>query len=178
MRSLRAPADGGLRTPSVLTLLLFVMSSACAHRSNAERYPQTPIGDSLLGVIAVQGNSFDEQLVLRANGRTTRLRPRPADLATLKRLSGVEALVRGTADSTGFLVVSFTVRSVDGQPVVDGLLQRDVDRFVLETVTGARITVGVPPAAFQSLVGARVWVGGPLDRGPNVYGIIVPPPRE
>jgi len=40
---------------------------------------------------------------------------------------------------------------------------------------GGRIPLGNPPAALRNMIGARVWIGGPLDSGPNVYGLITPP---
>jgi hypothetical protein len=155
-----------------------ISATGCARRSRSAHESALVTRDSLVGVVVVTGTSFEEQLALRSVDRSIRLRPTAEDVASLKRLSGLEVLVRGVANEKEFLVSSFVVLRADGQPVVDGLLRRDGDRFVLETATGARISVGAPPAAFQSLVGARIWIGGSLDRGPNVYGIIMPPPRE
>jgi len=132
--------------------------------------------DSVVGVIAVTGTSFEQQVMLRADDRWVRLRVGSADSAALTRLGGVEAVVRGVADATGFGVRSFTVLRVDGAHVFDGVLRRDAGRLVLETTTGARLELGNPPPAFPALVGARLWIGGALATGPNVYGVIVPPP--
>ena len=84
-------------------------------------------------------------------------------------------MVRGRSEASTFLVASFTVQRVEGTPVVDGVITRDGEHLVLLTAT-RRIRLGNPPAAFQGMIGARVWVGGPLDTGPNTYGVIRPAP--
>ena len=118
---------------------------------------------------------LEQVIILRNAVGVTRLLTNAVDSTALSRLSGVEVLARGRADGATLSVIGFTVRRVDGESVVDGLIRRDGERLVLETATG-RILLGNPPAVFRSMVGARVWIGGQLDTGPNVYGIIVPPP--
>ena len=130
--------------------------------------------DSLTGIVAVTGTSFEKRLVLRSGQRSTTLSASASDSASLTRVSGTEVRVRGQANSDAFLVSSFTVVSVDTRPVVDGVLRNDGAKVLLETAHG-RMSLGNPPAALRALAGARVWVGGPLDVGPNVYGIITPP---
>ena len=60
-------------------------------------------------------------------------------------------------------------------PVIDGIVLRDGTRLALQGSHG-RVNLGNPPTALRAMVGARVWVGGPLDTGPNTYGVIVPSP--
>jgi len=36
------------------------------------------------------------------------------------------------------------------------------------------LPLGNPPAGLRALIGARVWIGGSLNTGPNTYGVIVP----
>jgi hypothetical protein len=91
---------------------------------------------------------------------------------SLSQLGGAELVVRGVATAETFTVHSFTVRAIDGAPVVDGLLGREDGHLVLFTMSGS-LTFGNPPAALDSLVPSRVWVGGPLATGPNVYGVIM-----
>ena len=101
--------------------------------------------------------------------------PLPADSAALTRLGGVEVLAIGQRNENQFRVERFTALSVGGAPVVDGVLRNENGTLLLETTQG-RVVLGNPPAALRRLVAARVWIGGPLDRGPNTYGVIAPPP--
>jgi hypothetical protein len=94
----------------------------------------------------------------------------------LSRLGGAEVSIYGIAHTDRFDVSQFVVRSVDGARVADGVLIRDGTRYSLRTRTGD-LPLGNPPSAFEGLVGARLWVGGPIDTGPNVYGVIQPAAR-
>ena len=129
--------------------------------------------DSLAGIVSITGTSFEQQLVLRSGNTTTRLSAAAADSAGLSRLGGVEILVVGRRANNTFRVERFIARSVAGSSVVDGVLRKEGGRLLLETANG-RISLGNPPTALQSLIGARIWVGGSLDSGPNTYGVIVP----
>ncbi|MDB4875791.1 MAG: hypothetical protein JWM41_2237 [Gemmatimonadetes bacterium] len=155
-------------------LLALVLSVACHHRGKPTATAVGP--DSAQGVVSIVGTGFDQQLVLQgaAATRPTRLRiTTEADSAALTRLGGVEVLVRGTRADDGFRVSTFTAVRVGASPVVDGVLRLDGDHVVLETSTG-RTTLGNPPDALRRMIGARVWISGPLATGPNSYGIIVP----
>jgi len=112
-------------------------------------------------------------VVLRPADGASSLTLAGADTAALRRAAGLDVVVRGAASDRHFLVSSFTVRAANGRPAVDGVLARDGDRLVLETPSGP-VTLGNPPAALREMIGARVWVTGPLDRGPNTYGILEP----
>lgn len=127
--------------------------------------------DSLVGIVSVTGTSFEQRIVLRSGDAVRPLTLWPDDSAALVRVGGAEVLVRGVATPSSFTVHSFTVRAVDGAPVVDGILDRKDGRLVLYTRSGP-LALGNPPAAFDSLVHSRVWIGGSLETGPNVYGVI------
>jgi hypothetical protein len=129
--------------------------------------------DSLVGVVSVTGTSFEQHVVLRVAGRAQALATTSADSASLSRVAATEVVVRGRAEGNLFRVVNFTVRRVNGAPVADGTLLREGGLFVLQTA-GGRSEIRNAPAAFGSMIGARIWVGGPLDTGPNVYGVITP----
>jgi hypothetical protein len=81
--------------------------------------------------------------------------------------------VRGVDEGNALRVRSFVAQSVSGKPVVDGILRMDGDRVLIETADG-RFLLGNPPPTFRQMVGARVWIGGPLATGPNSYGVIIP----
>ena len=112
--------------------------------------------------------------MLRTDHGELALSASASDSAALSRVGGTSVLVRGRARENTFYVVSFTVTSVDGAPVADGVLARDGGYLALQMRNG-QIALGNPPAALDPLVGARVWISGPLDTGPNGYGVIVPP---
>lgn len=130
---------------------------------------------SLQGVVSITGTSFEQQIQLRTANGSTRLVASPADSAALSRLGGVEVEVRGPVDDNRMHVASFTAVRAAGEPVVDGVLAMDGNALVLQTSAGRR-TLGNPPAALRQMIGARVWISGPLDAGPNSYGVIVPRP--
>ncbi len=130
--------------------------------------------DSLTGTVSVTGTSFEQQLVLRSGDSAVRLSVTAPDSAALSRMGGVEVMVVGKRTGNLLQVERFAAVRVAGAPVVDGVLRNDGGRLSLETHQGS-VQLGNPPDALRGMIGARVWVGGPLDRGPNVYGVIVPP---
>jgi hypothetical protein len=150
---------------------LLAMALACHHPA-----PQPSVAieaDSLTGIISITGTAFEQQLVLRS-GNTARLLSAAApDSAALSRLGGVEVLIVGRKSGNHFRVDRFTALSVAGSPVVDGVVRNLGDRVVLETNRGP-LPLGNPPGGLRALSGARVWIGGPLNTGPNTYGVIVP----
>lgn len=150
---------------------LTAVSNGCRPMRNsvAESAP-----DSLAGTVSVTGTSFEKRIVLRSGDSSVRLSATTSDSAALTRLGGVEVMVTGKRTADVLQVERFAALRVAGSPVVDGVLRNDGGRLMLET-SGGNIPLGNPPDALRSMIGARVWIGGPLDVGPNVYGVIVPP---
>jgi hypothetical protein len=132
--------------------------------------------DSLVGIVSIVGTSFERHIVLRSGNLSTTIATSTADSAGLSRVGGIEVVVRGRSETSVFHATSFVVQRVEGVPVVDGVIREDGDWLVLETEKGRRVFLGNPPAPLRGMVGARVWIGGPLDTGPNSYGVIVPAP--
>ena len=126
--------------------------------------------------MSITGTAFEQQIALRSDNHVTPLAALTADSLALSRLGGVEVLVIGTRIGDRFHVDRFAALSVAGAPVVDGILRADRGRLLLETAQG-RMTLGNPPSALRNLIKARVWIGGPLDSGPNTFGVIVPPKK-
>lgn len=164
----------GRSESTIIGLVITLACASCRHAPETHAVPATVARDSLTGIVAVTGTSFEKRLVLRSGQRSTTLSANTTDSASLTRVAGAEVRVRGQADSSAFLVSSFTVVSVDNRPVVDGVLRTDGAKISLETALG-RMSLGNPPTALRGMPGARVWIGGPLDVGPNVYGIVTPP---
>jgi hypothetical protein len=162
-----------------LTAWLFVaMAGAAATDCHppAQTSASAAAPDSIKGIVSVTGTGFEQRVVLRSQGdNVTLLSAATADSAALSRLGGVEVLAIGQRSGNELRVERFTAISVAGAPVVDGVLRDDNGKLMLETTQG-RVQLGNPPAALRNLVAARVWIGGPLDRGPNTYGVIAPPP--
>ncbi len=151
----------------------FALAAAC-HQTPDHQAAATTTERIVHGTVSVTGTSFEQQIMLDTGHGSIRLRPSgAADSAALTRLGGIEVSVRGTDDAGGLRVRSFTAQRVGGKPVVDGYVRADGARLYLETTNG-NLTLGNPPAALRQMIGARIWIGGPLDRGPNEYGVIVP----
>lgn len=131
------------------------------------------VTDSVTGIVSITGTGFEQQIVLHAGSTVVPLSASAADSAALSRLGGVQINVVGTRAGSALRVDHFTATRVAGAAVVDGVLRTAGDRLVIETATG-QMPLGNPPAPLRRMIGARVWIGGPLDTGPNTYGVIVP----
>jgi hypothetical protein len=153
----------------VLATLLAASSMAC-HRQQTPA--QTP-PSMLRGIISVTGTSFDQRILIQVENRSTRLWANPADSAALVRLGGVEVETLGWLEERGMRVGSFTAWSVSGARVVDGVVRVNGTSVSLETAKGL-VALGNPPNELRMMPGARVWVSGSIEKGPNSYGVIVP----
>lgn len=149
------------------------------------RDPANAAADTLRGTIAIVGSEPATFVVLRPVGGGTEVALQGEDAIDLHRLAGVEVVVVGrgeeTADRSGvptrpgaarFVVERFAVRAVDGVPAVDGILVERDDGIFLKLPDDELRRITRPPAEFHAMIGARVWVAGPLDDGVAAYGII------
>jgi hypothetical protein len=151
--------------------LMLTVAVGCQHPPRVSSAAIEP--DSLTGIVSVTGTAFEQRVILSAGNSATPLSAAASDSAALSRLGGVEVLVVGRRTPSVFQVERFTAVSVAGSPVVDGFVRYDSGRLALETSRG-RVPLGNPPTALRVMIGARIWIGGPLDTGPNSYGVIVP----
>ena len=149
------------------------MAIATGCHQPARTSPAAITADSLKGIVSITGTSFEQRLVLRNGNSVTTLTAVTPESAALVRMGGIEVLVVGRRTPIAFEVDHFTALNVAGSPVADGVLRNDSGRLVLETTRG-RVVLGNPPSALRGMIGARVWIGGPLDKGPNSYGVIAP----
>ena len=129
--------------------------------------------DTARGVVRVVGSlPVNVSVVLAPEGSSERIRLTGQGATVLRGLGGVEVVVRGARGPSGEIDVrSFTVRSVNGEPAVDGVIVADGSALAIATESGRR-RIGNPPDALRGLVGARVWITGPLDTGAITYGVI------
>lgn len=127
----------------------------------------------LRGTITVVGNAPVTQVQLRPASGGNRTLTGP-ELPSLRRIAGLEVALTGSTAPGGELRVrDFAVLSADGQPALDGVLEHEGNTVYLRTASG-RVPLGNPPADFHNLGGARVWLTGSPERGPNAFGIITP----
>jgi hypothetical protein len=157
----------------LLGILTPLMTAALGCHHPAPKPSVAIEADSLRGIVSITGTSFEQQLFLRSGTTATLLSAATPDSAALSRLGGVEVLVVGRRDGNRFRVEHLTALTVAGSPVVDGIVKNYGDRLVVETARGP-LPLGNPPSGLRALNGARVWIGGPLNTGPNTYGVIVP----
>ena len=130
--------------------------------------------DTVRGIIAVVGTSFEQHLIVRASDRVIQLVASSSDSASLSRLAGVETVIVGEkVDPDSIRVLNFLAVSVDGAPVMDGMLGNDAGGTFIMTSSGKHV-IANPPSSLHDLTGARIWIGGPLATGPYTYGIIIP----
>lgn len=132
--------------------------------------------DTLRGIVAVVGSAPMTEVVLRTATRGT-VRLVGAAGAALRRLSGVELMVRGRAADgprAAFDVAGFAVRAVDGVPARDGTLMEERGAWFLVAADGGRHRLADPPAALRAHVGARVWVAGAGEGSVASFGVITP----
>jgi hypothetical protein len=161
------------RVPMLLGILAPLMTAALGCHHPAPKPSVAIQADSLTGIVSITGTSFERQIMLRSGTTATLLSAAAPDSAALSRLGGVEVLVVGRKSGSHFRVEHFTALSVAGSPVIDGIVRNYGDRLVVETARGP-LPLGNPPRGLRVLNGARVWIGGPLNTGPNSYGVIVP----
>ena len=149
-----------------------VAAMACHHAPRPSPVAIKP--DSVAGIVSITGTAFEQHIVLRSGQVVIPLSATTSDSAALSRMGGVQVDVVGRwGPNLSFRVESFTAEFVERTPVVDGYVRKEGDRLVLQTTHGT-IRLGNPPTALRGMIGARIWIGGPLDKGPNTYGVIVP----
>lgn len=162
---------------ATLLLLCALAIPACARGTPApavrDDAPTTPpAADSLRGVVDVVGSEPGTWLVLRGE-RGRRDVTLEGDTRLLRRLAGLEVAVWGALERPGvFRVDRVEVRAADGIPAVDGVLARQGAGWVLVTHDGRRLPVARLPQVLRGMEGARVWLAGPLDRDPDLSGVI------
>lgn len=162
-----------------VALLSLVVCLACARSDRRSASPETSTEgdvatDTLRGTIAVVGAEPTTVVTLRPRSGTREIQLSGQDRSALGRLSGVDVWVSGELDSArGRMEVHrFEVRSVDGIPAADGVLEMEDERAVLVRPDGQRLRINNPPNALLQHVGTRVWVSGNLDEEPVAFGVI------
>jgi len=137
-----------------------------------------PTLSTLTGMIQRSATKITPVLLILDDGEQVDLEGPPT-----AELTGLEAAVvdvRGTWNSTTFLVSDFLVRQVDGADVMDGVLiamsieDRDTGdvTYGLSLTRGPVVALENPPAELTAHLGERVWVAASADGQPTAFGII------
>jgi hypothetical protein len=162
--------------PYMLFIALLIVG--CARRHEGGTPPSTTstgsvaqATDTARGIVAVTGTDRSMHVVLRqSDGKSIELAGPDRD--AVGRASGADVWVTGALDTRGVLTIrQFAVRSVDGEPSIDGVLASEGGRLVLVTPDGARHAIAHAPAALLDHVGARVWITN-IERGPVAFGVL------
>jgi len=126
--------------------------------------------DTIRGIAAEVGSIPVTSIVVRPAGeRSVTIL---GDLAReIGRAAGADVWVRGRRTPQGLVAEQYAVRTVDGQPAVDGVVAAAGDGLALITPGGAR-RIARPPQALRGMIGARVWLVGDLDGSITSYGVL------
>ena len=134
-------------------------AAAAAVATRLETTVERPLGDSLRGVIVLEGEAPLTRLLLKSPMASLPVALSGMATTELQRLEGLEVVVRGVRVSPSDLAVnSFEVRAADGVPVIDGILSNDRGGWSVRLADGTRRPVVRVPLALQPYAGARVWI--------------------
>jgi hypothetical protein len=149
-----------------------------ATKSAAPKTASVPSGaqvDSVRGVVSVVGTSFDKHVMIAPGSGSKRVEVLGALSALIGHVAGTEVSVTGAMSGTQINASRFIVRSVEGQPAIDGTLRTEGGNLFIVTAEGTRTKITAPPPPLVGHDGARVWVTGDLAKGVSSFGFIDPP---
>jgi hypothetical protein len=162
--------------------ILFIVLLGCtsAQDEPETRAPRSPAGesgapglpspDSLRGTLELTGTDSAAQVAMRTTNDVVALSG--AALGALRRIPGLEVVVRGTRTPRGFDVASFAVRAANGEEAVDGVLDLENGVFFLRTDDGMRVPVPTLPVPLRGEIGSRVYLVGSLTNGVSAFGVL------
>ena len=159
--------------PAVLLIACNDATTATSPKATAPALP--PVAPAILsytGVIETSGADLIP-LYIRVEGGS-RIALAGAETVRLANVVGAEVTLRGTMDAADALIVeSFRVVSVAGLEAADGVLVKTADGYALRLLLdGSMLTLIDLPDELKAHVGERVWVAGPTDAAPVLYGVI------
>jgi hypothetical protein len=154
-----APAASSDKTPAV--------------HPNVTPAASTATLDSVRGTVAVVGTSFEKHVTVAVpGGRRVTITGSLAPM--IGRTAGADVSVVGQSAGTSLEATRFVVRTVDGQPAIDGTLKTEGTTLYILTATGTRTRIVSPPPPLVGHDGARVWITGDPSRGVSSFGFIDP----
>ncbi|HET9424117.1 MAG TPA: hypothetical protein VFO55_02000 [Gemmatimonadaceae bacterium] len=136
---------------------------------------QSSPADSVRGIVSVVGTSFEKQVVVAARGSGQRVEITGRLASLVGHVAGADVSVVGRLTAGKLEATRFVVKSVDGQPAIDGTLRTEGSALYIVTAGGARTRIVAPPPPLLGQDGARVWITGDPSRGVSSFGFIDPP---
>lgn len=143
-------------------------------------------GDTLRGIVSITGSEpMTSVVVTPRQGDAVIVQGAPAialrnadglEVRLDGKRTGARAIGAGPGPSPVFEARAFIVRALDGQPAMDGTLERAVSGFALRTADGRLTAIAALPDGLREHVGARVYLVGPLGAAPSAYGVLAPRP--
>lgn len=172
------PADS-TQTPAVTGVSKQTSTAPTPPARGAAKQPPPPppvsaaSTDSVRGIVSVTGTSFDKHVMVAGGGGRTEIIGSLTSL--IGHVAGTEVSVVGKAVGKQLEATSFVVRSVDGQPAIDGTLKTEAGVLFITPVGGSRIRIANPPPPLLGIDGARVYITGDPSKGVSTFGFIDPP---
>ena len=131
--------------------------------------------DSIRGKVSVVAVSLNKRVMIAESGSRRRVEV-TGPLATLVgRVAGTEIAASGTLAGSRLEVSRFEVKSVDGEPAIDGTLRTEGGLLYIVTSSGTRTRIAAPPPPLTGKDGSRVWITGDPSKGVSSFGFIDPP---
>lgn len=137
--------------------------------------PERARTDSVRGMVSVVGTSFDKRVMIAERATQRRVEVIGSLAALIGHVAGTEVSAVGSLAGTQLNASRFIVRSVDGQPAIDGTLRTEGGVLFIVTTEGTRTRIATPPPPLVGHDGARVWVTGDPAKGISSFGFIDPP---
>ena len=132
------------------------------------------LADTVRGKVSVVGTSFDKHFMIVESARR-RVEVVGPLAATIGRVAGTDIVAWGRLNGTQLEATSFIVRSVEGQPAIDGTLRTADGALFIVEADGKRTRIAAPPPPLRGRDGARVWITGDPSQGVASFGFIDPP---
>lgn len=167
-----------MRTVRALALLAAVAVVACAPRNDEVPAPGSGGGAAVqedsrvVGQVSVVGSApMNVRVVVRPDGGGPPVAVTGPLAEEVRRLGGARVEVRGRRSGAEIEASDYDVVSVDGRPVVQGVVERAPDGTLqLRRRDGAtvRLQGGTDPLR----PGQKVWIQGPTTISVQTYGVI------
>jgi hypothetical protein len=127
------------------------------------------------GKVSVVGTSFDKRVMIAEGGGQRRIEVTGPLASLVGHVAGTEVMAWGTLSGTQLDAGRFEVRSVDGEPAIDGKLETEGGTVYIVPASGPRTRIAAPPPPLTGRDGARVWITGDPAKGVSSFGFIDPP---
>jgi hypothetical protein len=163
------PATTPPPTPSPPTKAGSPSTKTPATASNEAR------ADSVRGIVSVVGTSFDKHVMIAERGTSRRVEIVGTLSSLIGHVSGAEVSAKGARAGTQLNASQFIVRSVNGEPAIDGTLKTEGGSLFIVTAEGTRTRIVAPPPPLVGQDGARVWITGDPAKAVSSFGFIDPP---